>query len=122
MDYVDGEDAAKLMANRFPAVLPVGEALAIVAAAAAGLDFAHERGILHRDVRPANILLTAAGAGEPRILLSAFGLARPPAESAYAAPEESNGTLLDGRADQYALSATALHLFTGSPTAGPGPS
>ncbi|MDT5219178.1 MAG: serine/threonine protein kinase, bacterial [Mycobacterium sp.] len=122
MDYVDGEDAAKVMANRFPALLPVGEALAMVAAAAAGLDFAHEHGMLHRDVRPANILLTAPGAGEPRVLLTDFGLARPAGESAYAAPEESNGTRVDGRADQYALAATALHLFTGSPPAGPGPS
>ncbi|MDT5136293.1 MAG: serine/threonine protein kinase, bacterial [Mycobacterium sp.] len=122
MDYVDGDDAAKLMANRFPAVLPVGEALAMVAAAAAGLDFAHERGMLHRDVRPANILMTTPGAGEPRILLTDFGLARPAGESAYAAPEESNGTRVDGRADQYALAATALHLLTGSPPASPGPS
>ena len=92
MDYVEGEDAAKLMADRFPAVLPVGEALALVTAAAAGLDFAHHRGLLHRDVRPANILLTTPGAGEQRILLTDFGLARPAGESGYAAPEESNGS------------------------------
>ncbi|OBK29673.1 serine/threonine protein kinase [Mycobacterium asiaticum] len=114
-DYVEGTDAAALMANRFPAVLPVGEVLAIVTAAASGLDFAHQRGLLHRDVRPANILLTTAGAGEPRILLSDFGLVRPPSESAYAALEELAAKSVDGRADQYALATTAMHLFTGAP-------
>ncbi len=117
MDYVDGTDVAELMVSRFPTVLPVGEVLAIITAAAAGLDFAHQRGVLHRDIRPANLLLTTPGIGEPRILLSDFGLQRPPEESAYAAPEESTGVAGDGRADQYALAATAMHLFTGAPPA-----
>lgn len=121
MDYVDGSDVAKLMADRFPAVLPVDEAVAIVTAAAAGLDFAHQRGVLHRDVRPGNLVLTTPGAGEQRIMLCDFGLQRPPGETAYAAPEESTGAPLDGRADQYALAATAMHLFTGAPPAHPNP-
>lgn len=121
MDYVDGTDAAQLMADRFPAVLPVSEVVAIVTAAAAGLDFAHLRGVLHRDVRPANLLLTTPGAGEPRIMLSDFGLQRPPGEDGYAAPEESAGAAIDGRADQYALAATAVHMFTGAPPAQPKP-
>lgn len=115
MDYVDGSSAAELMANRFPAVLPLGEVVALLGAAAGGLDFAHQRGLLHRDVRPANILLTTPGAGEPRILLSDFGLLRPAGERVYAAPEELTGGGVDGRADQYALAATAIHLFTGAP-------
>lgn len=115
MDYVDGTDAAQLMASRFPAVLPLAEALGMITAVAGGLDFAHQRGLLHRDVRPANILL--ATTDEPRILLADFGLARPPTESAYAAPEDLAGAEPDGRADQYALAATAMHLFTGAPPA-----
>lgn len=115
MDYVDGSSATQLMANRFPAVLPVGEVLALLDAAAGGLDFAHQRGLLHRDVRPANILVTTPGAGEQRILLTDFGLVRPAGERAYAAPEELTGGGVDGRADQYALAATAIHLFTGAP-------
>lgn len=115
MDYVEGTDAAQLMASRFPAVLPLAEALGMITAVAGGLDFAHQRGLLHRDVRPANILL--ATTDEPRILLTDFGLARPPTESAYAAPEELAGAEPDGRADQYALAATAMHLFIGTPPA-----
>jgi serine/threonine-protein kinase len=121
MDYIDGINVAQLMRERFPAVLPVGEVLAIVTAAAGALDFAHQRGLLHRDVKPANILLTNPGAGKPRILLADFGIARPRGFSegpvAYAAPEQLTGAELDGRADQYALAATALHLLTGAPPA-----
>ncbi|HSS24225.1 MAG TPA: serine/threonine-protein kinase [Mycobacterium sp.] len=128
MDYVEGNTAAQLMADRFPAVSSAGEVLAIVTAVASALDHAHERGMLHRDVKPANILLTNRGQGEPRILLADFGIARPlgyPVGSAgsnfpagtvgYAAPETLMGTHVDGRADQYALAATAYHLLTGAP-------
>ena len=117
-DYVDGSNARQLMADRFPAVLPVGEVLAIVAALAGALDYAHERGILHRDVKPANILLTSAGQGEQRVMLADFGLARRQVDAkaaVYAAPEQSTGVDIDGRADQYALAATAFHLLTGGP-------
>ena len=121
MDYIDASDVAALMADRFPAMLAVGEALGLITAAAAGLDFAHQRGVLHRDVRPANLLLPAPGVNAPRIMLSDFGLQRPSGEEAYAAPEESTGAAADGRADQYALAATAMHLFTGAAPAGPNP-
>jgi len=116
------------MVGRFPAVSPVGEVLAIVTAVAAALDHAHQRGLLHRDVKPANILLTSPGEGEQRILLADFGIARrlgdpigrsgsnPPVGTvAYAAPEQLMGANLDGRADQYGLAATAFHLLTGAP-------
>ncbi len=119
MDYIEGINVAQLMRERFPAVLPVGEVLAIVTAAAGALDYAHQRGLLHRDVKPANILLINPGAGEPRILLTDFGIARQRGVSgatiAYAAPEQLMGAEVDGRADQYALAATALHLLTGAP-------
>lgn len=107
MDYIDGISAAQLMRERFPAVLPVGEVLAIISATAAALDYAHQRAVLHGDVKPANILVTSAGPGEPRILLSDFGIAG-------RAPEQATGTEADGRADQYALAATAFQLFTGT--------
>jgi len=127
MDYVEGNNAAQLMAARFPAVTPAGEVLAIVTAVAGALDHAHERGMLHRDVKPANILLTK-GRGEQTILLADFGIARrlgdpigPPGSNVpvgtvgYAAPETLMGADVDGRADQYALAATAFHLLTGAP-------
>ncbi|MGO9928989.1 MAG: serine/threonine-protein kinase [Mycobacterium sp.] len=127
MEYVEGTNAAQLMADRFPAVAPAGEVLAIVTAIAGALDYAHERGLLHRDVKPTNILLTGRGEGEQRILLADFGIAPPLGEPlgaaggnapagtvAYAAPEQLTGAEVDGRADQYALAATAFHLLTGA--------
>ena len=114
-DYVDGSSAAQLMSERFPAVSPAGEVLAIITAVASALDHAHERGLLHRDVKPANILLTNQGEGEQRILLTDFGIARRGGTVGYAAPEQLTGAEIDGRADQYALAATAFHLLTGAP-------
>lgn len=123
MEYVEGNNAAQLMAERFPAVSPAGEVLAIVDAVAEALDYAHERWLLHRDVKPGNILLTGRGEGERRVLLSDFGIARRrptganarAATASYSAPEEFTGADVDGRADQYALAATAFHLLTGAP-------
>ncbi len=128
MDYVEGSSAAQLMAERFPAVSPAAEVLAIITAVAGALDHAHQRGLLHRDVKPANILLTSRGPGEQRILLADFGIARrlgeptgttgtniPVGTISYAAPEQLMGADIDGHADQYALAATAFHLLTGAP-------
>jgi serine/threonine protein kinase, bacterial len=120
MDYVEGSNAARLMAERFPAVSPAQEVLAIVSAVASALDHAHQRGLLHRDVKPANILLTGLltghSEGEQRILLADFGVAPPAVSVAYSAPEQLLGADdIDGRADQYALAATAFHLLTGAP-------
>lgn len=124
MEYVEGTSAAQLMTDRFPAVSPAGEVLAMVTAIAGALDYAHLRGLTHRDVKPANILLTDRAGGKQRILLTDFGIARQLAQAAddatqvsvaYAAPEQLSGDDVDGRADQYALAATAFHLLTGAP-------
>jgi serine/threonine-protein kinase len=128
MDYVEGTDAAQLLAQRYPAGMPVSEVAAILTAIAAALDYAHKQGLLHRDVKPANIMLTNASQdGDQRILLADFGIARTTDDVsgltttnmavgtvAYSAPEQLMGEHLDGRADQYALAATAYHLLTGS--------
>jgi serine/threonine-protein kinase len=108
--------------------MPKSEVAAIVAAVADALDYAHQRNLLHRDVKPANILLAQPDSGDQRILLADFGIARWANEISgltatnmtvgtvsYAAPEQLMGQQLDGRADQYALAATAFHLLTGSP-------
>lgn len=128
MDYVDGTDAARLIRDRYPHGAPVAQAMEIVTAIAEGLDYAHQRGLLHRDVKPANILLAGADDGFGRILLADFGIVRPlgavtgltatnftVGTLSYAAPEQLMGAALDGRADQYALAATAFHLLTGAP-------
>jgi serine/threonine-protein kinase len=129
MDYVDGLDAARLLANRYPKGMPVDQVVRIVNAVASALDYAHKQGLLHRDVKPANIMLTHLDGDEDeqRVLLADFGIARniddisgltatnmTVGTVAYAAPEQLMGEEIDGRADQYALAATAYHLLTAS--------
>ena len=129
MDYIDGTDAAQFVRDRYPAGMPADEVLAIATALAGALDHAHQRGLLHRDVKPANILLSQPDHdGQRRIFLADFGIARPLADPsgltatnltvgtvAYAAPEQLMGEDIDGRADQYALAASVFHLLTGEP-------
>ncbi|MCK0174017.1 serine/threonine-protein kinase [Mycolicibacterium sp. F2034L] len=128
MDFVDGTDAARQLRERHPQGMPVAEVLAIVHAVAGALDYAHQRGLLHRDVKPANILLGRPERGEGRIALADFGIARwaddisgltetnmTVGTVSYAAPEQLMGGDLDRRADQYALAGTAFHLLTGRP-------
>jgi serine/threonine protein kinase, bacterial len=125
MDYVGGTDASKLVREHHPDGLPVDEALQIITAVASALDYAHQRGLLHRDVKPANILLDPE---DQRIYLADFGIARliddpsgltatnmAVGTMAYAAPEQLRGEPLDGRTDQYSLACTAFDLLTGSP-------
>jgi serine/threonine-protein kinase len=127
MDYVEGTDAAELLRTRFPSGLPEAEVFEIVSAVADALDYAHLRGLLHRDVKPANILLTDDDPRTRRILLADFGIAKQVGDisgltatnmvvgtTAYAAPEQLMGSDIDGRADQYALGCTAFHLLTGA--------
>lgn len=128
MDYVEGLDAAQLLADQYPTGMPVDEVVRIVTAVASALDYAHKQGLLHRDVKPSNIMLTHVDdESEQRILLTDFGIARNLDEIsgltatnmavgtvAYSAPEQLLGEDIDGRTDQYSLAATAYNLLTGS--------
>jgi serine/threonine-protein kinase len=128
MDYVDGEDAGSLITQRYPGGMPQELVTTIVIAVASALDYAHKKGLLHRDVKPANILLTHVDDdGDQRILLTDFGIARTVDDVsgltatnttigtvAYTAPEQLMGEQIDGRADQYSLAATTYHLLTGT--------
>lgn len=128
MDYVDGTDAGQLLRERYPAGMPQHDVAEIVTAVADALDFSHERRMLHRDVKPENILVTMSDGHRRRVLLTDFGIARRIDDVSnlteanvamgtidYAAPEQLLGKSLDGRADQYALAATTFHLLTGAP-------
>ena len=126
MDYVEGTDAARLLQDYVNGLAP-DEVVRIVTGVADALDYAHDHQMLHRDVKPANIMIARSSTGS-RALLGDFGIARRLDDPGtltstnmtvgtvlYAAPEQLLGDPLDGRADQYALAATAFHLLTGTP-------
>jgi len=128
MDYVDGADAGRLIRERYPGGMPERDVSEIVTAVADALDFGHEHRLLHRDVKPENILVTASEGHRRRVLLTDFGIARriddvsnltddnvAVGTASYIAPEQLLGKPLDGRADQYSLAATTFHLLTGAP-------
>jgi serine/threonine protein kinase len=127
MRYVRGGDAGTLVRRDGP-LLP-GRAVAIIAQAASALDAAHAAGLVHRDVKPANILVEVRSNRSDHVYLADFGLSKKTlAASAgltatgqflgtldYIAPEQIQGRLTDGRTDQYALACAAFELLTGAP-------
>ena len=122
MQFVDGIDADAAL--RAGAMTPA-RAVHIVAQVAKALDYAHQRQVVHRDVKPANILLSGPVGDEERVLLGDFGLARAlddvgltatgsvMATLSFAAPEVLAGQPFDGRADVYSLGCTLFRLLTG---------
>jgi serine/threonine protein kinase len=141
MRYVRGGDARSLVNRLGP--LSFGYAGHIIAQIASALDVAHAHGLIHRDVRPANILLDASdpvdGGPSQRVAdselghayLSDFGMSTGFSVGQindadqftgtldYAAPERIEGRALDGRADLYSLGCAAFELLCGTPPFGP---
>jgi serine/threonine-protein kinase len=76
MDFVQGTDAARLLTERYPLGMPPDVVVRIISAVASALDHAHERGLYHRDVKPANILIANPGSSDERAMLADFGIAR----------------------------------------------
>lgn len=135
MQYIHGTDAASWDARAHPA----GTAVRLLGETASALDFAHSRGALHRDVKPANILISESDSfRESRAVLTDFGIARLTdatdtkitatgtftATLAYGSPEQLSGEVVDHRSDQYSLACTLFALLTGQPpyaSTNPGP-
>jgi len=126
MRFVHGGDVRTLLDTEGP--LPPARAVDITSQVASALDAAHGRGLVHRDVKPANMLLDAtAGGGRDHVYLSDFGLSKQSLSQTgltaqgqllgtldYVAPEQVEGRAVDGRADQYALACAAFELLSGT--------
>lgn len=122
MQYVDGIDADA--AVKAGAMTPA-RAVHVVAGIAEALDYAHARNVVHRDVKPANFLLSGPVGPDERVLLGDFGIARAlddagvtatgavVATMAYAAPEVIESRGVDGRADLYSLGCSLFRMLTG---------
>ncbi|MDE1673467.1 serine/threonine-protein kinase [Nocardia gipuzkoensis] len=122
LELIDGIDLSASLAGS-PGGLPGTDVARAIMEVADALDYAGARGLVHRDVKPANILLASTG----HYLLTDFGIARMGPETsdltgtgltigtiAYASPEQAQGLPVEPRSDQYSLAATAFHLLTGA--------
>jgi serine/threonine-protein kinase len=119
MEYIDGSSCAELLRER--GWLPVEEALPIILGSCAGLDYAHRKGVVHRDVKPGNLLV----ATDHTVKLADFGIAKATEQSsitqigsvlgtaAYLAPEQGRGEEAGPPADIYALGVCAYQLISG---------
>jgi serine/threonine protein kinase len=130
MRYVPGGDARSLLRKAGP--LSAGRAWSIISQVAAALDAAHRHGLVHRDVKPANMLLDvssglAGSDAADHVYLTDFGISKQ-AQSAgmtitgqivgtldYAAPEQIEGRDVDGRTDLYSLACSVFELLSGAP-------
>ena len=123
MPYVQGEDLGDLLINE--SSLPLPRALAITRAVGAALDYAHEQGVVHRDIKPDNILLEG-----DTVMVADFGVARAVSDMhekltatgmivgtpVYMSPEQAGGEKeIDGRSDQYALASVLYEMIAGEP-------
>src|SRR5437762_3162090 len=120
MRYVEGTDLRELLRRHRP--LPPARAVAVVGQAAAGLDAAHRRGLVHRDVKPGNILIGE----DDHAYVSDFGLTKQASSQSgltatgqlvgtvdYVAPEQIQGQPVDGRTDVYSLTCVLYEALSG---------
>jgi serine/threonine-protein kinase len=124
MRYVEGSDLRRLLEQEGP--LQPARAIGLLAQVAEALDTAHEHGLVHRDVKPANVLI-AGQAGREHVYLADFGLSRQVAAAGslershfagtadYVAPEQVRRQPLNGQADLYALACVLHESLTGRP-------
>jgi serine/threonine protein kinase len=123
MRFVDGPDLSSMLKEQGP--LDAEQTVAVLTQIGEALDAAHERGLVHRDVKPANVMLEAREPGW-HAYLTDFGLAKPDEQTGehtapgellgtidYMAPEQINGEPLDGRADVYSFGCMVYRCLTG---------
>ncbi|HXT94486.1 MAG TPA: serine/threonine-protein kinase [Trebonia sp.] len=126
MRYVAGGDAGSMLDRAGP--LPPDQVAALVSPVAAALDAAHRAGLVHRDVKPSNMLMDVLPGRPAHVYLSDFGLSKSVAATSsltaagtilgtlsYMSPEQLKSEPVDGQADQYALACSAFELLAGSP-------
>jgi len=119
MEFVDGQSCAEILRER--STLPAGEAVDILAQSCRGLDYAHRNGVVHRDVKPGNLLRSR----DRMVKLADFGIAKAAEQSditkvgsvlgtaAYLAPEQARGEPAGPPSDLYALGVVAFQLMAG---------
>ncbi|GII83853.1 hypothetical protein Ssi03_18430 [Sphaerisporangium siamense] len=127
MRYVEGSDLRRLIQASGP--LPVARGYALFSQIASALDAAHQQGLVHRDVKPANILVTDGSDRDPEhVYLTDFGLTKSTFSEAgltsqghfmgtprYVAPEQIRGLPVDGRSDLYAFACVVYEALSGLP-------
>ncbi|MGW4241272.1 Stk1 family PASTA domain-containing Ser/Thr kinase [Nocardia sp. NPDC004722] len=123
MEYVDGDTLRDIVRGKGP--LPPRRAMEVIADVCAALDFSHRNGIVHRDMKPANIMINRAGA----VKVMDFGIARAIADSSnpmtqtaavigtaqYLSPEQARGEQVDARSDVYSVGCVLYEILTGEP-------
>ncbi|MBF6066030.1 Stk1 family PASTA domain-containing Ser/Thr kinase [Nocardia terpenica] len=123
MEYVDGDTLRDIVRGKGP--LPPRRAMEVIADVCAALDFSHKNGIVHRDMKPANIMINRQGA----VKVMDFGIARAIADSSnpmtqtaavigtaqYLSPEQARGEQVDARSDVYSVGCVLYEILTGEP-------
>jgi hypothetical protein len=119
MEYLEGQTVSQLIHDSGPLAPDV--ALSILQPLADALDYAHHNGVVHRDIKPGNVIVCNTG----RVALTDFGIARAAQESRltasgtvigspeYMSPEQTRGLTVDGRSDQYSLAVVAYEMLSG---------
>ncbi|MDO4259296.1 MAG: Stk1 family PASTA domain-containing Ser/Thr kinase [Actinomycetaceae bacterium] len=123
MEYVEGHTVKDLIADGTP--VPIDEAIEIASGILAALDYSHANGLVHRDIKPGNVMLTQDG----KVKVMDFGIARALTDSQatmtqtnavvgtaqYLSPEQARGETVDARSDLYSTGVLLFELLTGRP-------